>query len=97
MPVCVSLIMLAAYFCQSPLIKGQLQFNKDECTVKLLAAGALLVQSGALLVSNNCFIKLFLELSSVKPIQLCSAQAGRQVISTALAAPKRNCEPLFCL
>ncbi len=31
MPVCVGLIMLAAHFCQSPLIKGQVYFNNDEC------------------------------------------------------------------
>jgi hypothetical protein len=53
--------------------------------VKLLAASALLVQSGALLVF---FIDIFLQLSNVKPTQVCSARAGRQVISTALAAPQ---------
>ncbi len=56
-------------------------------TVKLVAASALLVQSGALLVSKNCFIN-FMQLSNVKPTQVCSAQAGRQVNSTALAAPQ---------
>jgi hypothetical protein len=56
---------------------------------KLLAASALLVPSGALLVSHNCFIN-FLPLSNVKPSQVCSAPAGRQVISTTLAAPQRE-------
>jgi hypothetical protein len=57
MPVCVGLIMLAAYFCQSPLLKGPVILT--EMNVKLLAANALLVQSGALLVSHNCFINFF--------------------------------------
>jgi hypothetical protein len=56
-PVSVSLIMLAAYFCQSPRIKGRENFNN--MNVKLLAASALLVQSGALMVSHNCFINFF--------------------------------------
>jgi hypothetical protein len=64
--------------------------------VKLLTASALSVQSGASLVSHNCFIN-FLQLSNVKPTQVCSAQAGRQVNSTALAAPQWNCEPQICL
>jgi hypothetical protein len=52
--------------------------------VKLLAASALLA-------SHNCFfLKTFLQLSNVKPTQVCRSQAGRQVISTALAAPQRE-------
>jgi hypothetical protein len=55
---------------------------------ELLAASALLVQSGALLlVSHNGFIN-FLKLSNVKPTQVCSAPAGGEVISTTLAAPQ---------
>jgi len=40
------------------LMPGWVYFNKDEWTLneKLVAAYALLVQSGALLVSHNCFI-----------------------------------------
>jgi hypothetical protein len=57
--------------------------------VKLLAASALLVQSGALLV----LYQLFLQLSNVKPTQVCSAPAGRQVISTTLAAPQWELRP----
>jgi hypothetical protein len=56
MPVGVSFIMLAAYFCQSPL-KAENIFTT--MNVKLLAVSALLVQSVALLVSNNCFINFF--------------------------------------
>ncbi len=56
---------------------------------ELLAAIPLLVQSGALLVSPYGFIN-FLQLSNVNPTQVCSAPAGRQVISTTLAAPKRE-------
>jgi hypothetical protein len=41
---------------------------------ELLAACDLLVRSGA----------------NVKPTQVCSAPAGRQVISTTLAAPQRE-------
>jgi hypothetical protein len=41
----------------------------------------LLAASDALLVSNNGFIN-FLQLSNVKPIQICSATATHQVIST---------------
>jgi hypothetical protein len=51
--------------------------------VKLLAARALLVKSAALLVAHKCFINFF-------AIVQCNAQAGRQVISTALAAPQRK-------
>jgi hypothetical protein len=57
--------------------------------VKLLAASTSLVQSGTLLVIHNCFIN-FLQLSNVKPTQVCSTQEGRQVISTALAARQRE-------
>jgi hypothetical protein len=56
---------------------------------KLLAVSALLVQSGALLVTHTFFIN-FLQLSNIKPTQVCSAPAGRQVISTTLAAPQRE-------
>jgi hypothetical protein len=52
---------------------------------KLLADSALLVQSGALLVSHSCFINFFAIVQCyANPI--CSAPAGRQVISTTLAA-----------
>jgi hypothetical protein len=54
--------------------------------VKLLTFSALLVQSGALLA----IYQLFLQLSNVKPTQVCSALACRQVISTTLAAPQRE-------
>ncbi len=67
MPVCVGLIMLPAYFCQSPLIQGRVYFNIDEC-IKLLAASALLVQSGASLVSHNCFMN--------RSRPLCTLQIG---------------------
>jgi hypothetical protein len=56
---------------------------------ELLAASVLFVQSSALLVSHNGFIN-FLQFSNVKPTQVCSAPAGRQVISTTLAAPQRE-------
>jgi hypothetical protein len=56
---------------------------------ELLAASVLFVQSGALLVNHNGFVN-FLQLSNVKPTQVCSAPAGRQVISTTLAAPQRE-------
>jgi hypothetical protein len=55
---------------------------------ELLAASAL-VQSGGLLVSHNGFIYFF-ALSNVKPTQVCSAPAGRQVIITTTAAPQRE-------
>jgi hypothetical protein len=42
--------------------------------VKLLAASALLVQSGVLPVFFNQFV---LQLSNVKPTHVCSAPAGR--------------------
>jgi hypothetical protein len=35
-------------------------------------------------------LSTFLQLSNVKQTQVCSAPAGRQVISTTLAAPQRN-------
>jgi hypothetical protein len=54
-----------------------------------LAAIVLFVQIGALLVSHNGSINL-LQLSNVKPTQVCSAPSGRQVISTTLAAPQRE-------
>jgi hypothetical protein len=57
--------------------------------VKLIVASALLLQSSAQLVSHNC-ISTFLQLPNVKPSQVCSAQAGRQIFSTALAAPQRE-------
>jgi hypothetical protein len=57
--------------------------------VKLLAASALLVQSG--LLSIFCSCPMF------KPTQLCSAPAGHKVISTTLAAPQRELCTQFCL
>ncbi len=61
---------------------------------ELLAGSALLVQSGTLVVSHIGFINFFwFQLSNVMPAQVCSAPAGRQVISTTLAAPQRK----FCL
>jgi hypothetical protein len=42
-----------------------------------------------LLGSHNFCIK-FLQLSNVKPSQVCMAQAGRQVISTALGGTSRG-------
>jgi hypothetical protein len=57
MPVWVGLIMLVAKFCQSPLIKGHILTMLNE---ELLAASALLFQSGALLFSHhNGFIYFF--------------------------------------
>jgi hypothetical protein len=56
---------------------------------ELLAASVLLVQSGALLVSHNGFINFF-ELSIVKPTQVYSAPACRQVILPTLATPQRK-------
>jgi hypothetical protein len=35
-------------------------------------------------------LSTFLQLSNVKPNQVCCAPAGRQVISTTLAAPQRE-------
>jgi hypothetical protein len=35
-------------------------------------------------------LSTFFQLTNVKPTQFSSAQAGRQVISTALAAPQRE-------
>ncbi len=55
---CIGLMMLDAYFCQFPLMKGRVYIN-NEMNVKLLAASALLIQSGAFLVSHNCFINFF--------------------------------------
>ncbi len=81
--------MLAAYFCK--VSTNQQYFNNDECKADF-AASALLVQSGVLLVSHNCFI-VYLELSNVKPTQVCSAQAGRQVIPTALGTSKGIVNP----
>ncbi len=48
---CGWLLRLAAYFCQSPLIKGRVYFNINER--RELASSVLLVQSGTLLVSVN--------------------------------------------
>jgi hypothetical protein len=87
MPVWAGLIMLAAYFYHSPPIKAE--YILTTINLKLLAASALLVQTGALLVSHICFNNFF-QLSNAKPTQVCSAQAGRQVFSTALAAPQRE-------
>jgi hypothetical protein len=87
MPVWVGLIMLAAYFYQSPQIKAE--YILTTINVKLLAASSLLVQTGALLVSHICFLNFF-QLSNAKPTQVCSAQAGCQVIPTAKAAPQRE-------
>jgi hypothetical protein len=64
---------------------------------ELLAGSALLVQSGALLVSHIGFINFFLQLSNVKPAHVGSAPAGHQVISTTLAAPQRELWSQFCL
>jgi hypothetical protein len=53
---------------------------------ELLTFSALLVQSGVIMVLIN-----FLQLSNVKPTQVCSAPAGRQVILTTLGStPKGN-------
>jgi len=57
--------------------------------IKVLASSALLVQSGALLVSH-IILSTFLQLSNVQPTQVRSAQACRQVILTALAASRRE-------
>jgi hypothetical protein len=40
-------------------------------------------------------LSTFLQLSNVKPTQVCSAPAGRRVISTTLAAPRRELLPQF--
>jgi hypothetical protein len=56
---------------------------------ELLATSALLVQSGALLVSHNGFIN-FLQFSNVKLSQVWSEPTGREVISTTLAALQRE-------
>ncbi len=58
MPVCVGLIILAGYFCQSPRIKGRVYFNYDECKAAYRCT-ALLVQSGAFSVSHDCYINFF--------------------------------------
>jgi hypothetical protein len=44
------------------------------------------------LISHNCFITFLavVQQSNVKLTQVCRAQAGRQVISAALAAPQRE-------
>jgi hypothetical protein len=47
--------MLAASFCQSPPIEGRVYSILTTINVKLLAASALLVQSGALLVIYKLF------------------------------------------
>jgi hypothetical protein len=47
-------------------------------------------KSGALLVSHNGFINFFFQLSNDKPTQVFSAPAGRQDVSTTLAAPQRD-------
>jgi hypothetical protein len=59
------------------------------------AASVLFVYSGALLVSHDGFINI-LQLSNVKPTQICSAPAACQVISTTMAAPQRELCPQFC-
>ncbi len=46
------LIMLAAYFCQSPLIKGRVYLTT--MNVKLLAASDLLVQIGTFFAIVQC-------------------------------------------
>jgi hypothetical protein len=48
---------------------------------ELLPASVLFVKSGALLISNNGYITFF-QLSNIKPTQVCSTPADRQVIST---------------
>jgi hypothetical protein len=48
---------------------------------------ALLVPSSALLVNHNSFINFF-EIAHAKSTQVCSAPAGRQVITTTLVAPQ---------
>jgi hypothetical protein len=53
--------------------------------IKLLAAKALLVQSGAIWVIYQLFA-----IVNVKPTQVYSAPAGRQVISEKLAAPQKG-------
>jgi hypothetical protein len=57
---------------------------------ELLAASVLFIQSGVLMVSHDGFIYFFLQLSNVKPTQVYSAPADRQVISSTLAAPQRE-------
>jgi hypothetical protein len=53
---------------------------------EVLAASALLVQTASVVM----VLLTFLQLSNVNPTQVCSAPAGRQVISTNLVAPQAN-------
>jgi hypothetical protein len=56
---------------------------------EMLAANALLAQSGPSW-SVMMVLSPFLQLSKFKPTLVYSAPAGRQVISTILAAPQRE-------
>jgi hypothetical protein len=53
--------------------------------------------AASVLLVHWSVLSTFVQLSSVKPTQVCSAPAGRQVNSTTLAAPEREFIPQFCL
>jgi hypothetical protein len=52
---------------------------------ELLAASLFVQQASVTMV----VLSTFLQLTNVKPTQVCSAPAGHQVISTTLAASQR--------
>jgi hypothetical protein len=54
---------------------------------ELHATSALLVQNGALFFSYNS-LSTFLQSSNVKPTQVCSAPAGRQVFNKTSGTSK---------
>jgi len=56
---------------------------------ELLAASVKVVPYWSLIMVSSTF----LQLSNVKPTKVCSAPAGRQVISTILAAPQKELCP----
>ncbi len=85
----VPLIILAALYCKFPVIKGRVKLTT--MNVKLLAAIVPYSFKWRILV----FLSTFLQLSNGRPTQVCSAPAGRQVISTTLATPQKELRPQF--
>jgi hypothetical protein len=71
-------------------VKGRVYFNdkNEELPAAVPLVSYLFKETHYWSVING-FIN-FLQLSNVKPTQVCSAPAVRQVISTTLAAPQRE-------
>jgi hypothetical protein len=55
------------------------------------------LQTVTTLVFGLRYAGWFLQLSHITPTEVGSAQAGRQVISTTLAAPQKKLLAQFCL